>query len=49
MPPRGEIDFVNVDFGYGPGRPDLRDVDFHAYAAKTLAVVGGSGAGKSTS
>jgi ATP-binding cassette subfamily B protein len=44
----GKIDFVNVDFGYEPGRQVLRDVDFHAYAGKTLAVVGGSGSGKST-
>ncbi|CAB3786925.1 ATP-binding cassette domain-containing protein [Paraburkholderia fynbosensis] len=44
----GKIDFEHVDFGYDPARPILRDVDFHAYAGKTLAVVGGSGSGKST-
>lgn len=44
----GKIDFEHVDFGYDPARLILRDVDFHAYAGKTLAVVGGSGSGKST-
>jgi ATP-binding cassette subfamily B protein len=44
----GKIDFEHVDFGYEPARQILRDVDFHAYAGKTLAVVGGSGSGKST-
>ncbi|MFL9922071.1 ATP-binding cassette domain-containing protein [Paraburkholderia fungorum] len=44
----GKIDFENVNFGYDPARQILRDVDFHAYAGKTLAVVGGSGSGKST-
>jgi ATP-binding cassette subfamily B protein len=44
----GKIDFEHVDFGYDPARQVLRDVDFHAYAGKTLAVVGGSGSGKST-
>lgn len=44
----GQIEFKHVDFGYEPTRPILRDVDFHAYAGKTLAVVGGSGSGKST-
>jgi ATP-binding cassette subfamily B protein len=44
----GKIDFEQVDFGYDPARPILRNVDFHAYAGKTLAVVGGSGSGKST-
>jgi ATP-binding cassette subfamily B protein len=44
----GKIDFEHVDFGYDPARPILRGVDFHAYAGKTLAVVGGSGSGKST-
>ncbi|MFL9963775.1 ATP-binding cassette domain-containing protein [Paraburkholderia sediminicola] len=44
----GKIDFEHVDFGYDAARQILRDVDFHAYAGKTLAVVGGSGSGKST-
>lgn len=44
----GKIDFEHVEFGYDPARQILRDVDFHAYAGKTLAVVGGSGSGKST-
>jgi ATP-binding cassette subfamily B protein len=44
----GKIDFEHVHFGYEVARQILRDVDFHAYAGKTLAVVGGSGSGKST-
>jgi ATP-binding cassette subfamily B protein len=44
----GKIEFEGVDFGYEPARRILREVDFHAYAGKTLAVVGGSGSGKST-
>jgi ATP-binding cassette subfamily B protein len=44
----GKIDFEHVDFGYDAARQILRDVDFHAYAGRTLAVVGGSGSGKST-
>ncbi|PRX26971.1 response regulator receiver domain-containing protein, partial [Paraburkholderia sp. BL18I3N2] len=44
----GKIEFEHVDFAYEPARPILRDVDFRAYAGKTLAVVGGSGSGKST-
>ncbi|WP_243856775.1 ABC transporter transmembrane domain-containing protein [Paraburkholderia sp. BL6665CI2N2] len=44
----GKIEFEHVDFAYEPARPILRDVDFRAYAGKTLAVVGGSRSGKST-
>jgi ATP-binding cassette subfamily B protein len=44
----GQIDFDHVDFAYEPARPILLDVDFRAYPGKTLAVVGGSGSGKST-
>ena len=44
----GNIEFEQVDFGYEPERKILREVNFRAYAGKTLAVVGGSGSGKST-
>lgn len=49
--PRGrglDIRFSGVSFGYTPGRPVLRDIDLAVPAGATLAVVGPTGAGKST-
>ncbi|MEU6560982.1 ABC transporter ATP-binding protein [Nocardia nova] len=40
--------FDTVTFGYLPGRPVLEAVDFEVPAGSTVAVVGRSGAGKST-
>jgi ATP-binding cassette subfamily B protein len=45
---RGDIEFRNLTFSYGDGRPVLRDISAHLPAGKTTAVVGGTGAGKST-
>ena len=45
---RGEITFENVTFGYGDGAPVLRNVSFRVAAGERLAVVGWTGAGKST-
>ncbi|WP_222851603.1 ABC transporter ATP-binding protein [Phytoactinopolyspora mesophila] len=45
---RGEIVFENVTFGYGDAEPVLRDVTFTARPGETVAVVGETGAGKST-
>lgn len=45
---RGEIAFENVTFGYGDGAPVLRNVSFRVAAGERLAVVGWTGAGKST-
>ena len=45
---RGEVEFDHVEFGYVPGRPVLRDVSFTAKAGQTVALVGSTGAGKTT-
>jgi ATP-binding cassette subfamily B protein len=44
----GEIVFDRVSFHYHPSRPILHNIDFHVPAGKTVAIVGASGAGKST-
>lgn len=44
----GEVRFQQVSFGYDRDLPVLHDVSFTAQAGKTTAIVGGSGAGKST-
>ena len=44
----GAVTFEDVHFAYEPGRPVLRGVDFHARAGDLIAVVGATGAGKTT-
>jgi len=44
----GEVRFENVQFAYDPRRTVLHDISFTVPAGKTLAIVGHSGAGKST-
>jgi ATP-binding cassette, subfamily B, heavy metal transporter len=44
----GEIVFDHVDFHYEKTRPILHDVSFRAAPGHTVAIVGSSGAGKST-
>ncbi len=43
-----EVVFENVDFGYEPGRVILSKLSVRIGAGQSLAVVGGSGSGKST-
>ena len=45
---RGDIAFDHVDFGYDPNRPVLRDFTAHVPAGSLAAVVGPTGAGKTT-
>ncbi|MEK7298439.1 MAG: ABC transporter ATP-binding protein/permease [Candidatus Margulisiibacteriota bacterium] len=45
---RGEVVFDHVLFAYDSRIPILKDVSFTVPAGKTLAIVGASGAGKST-
>ena len=45
---RGALDFDHVRFGYGAGLEILSDFDLHLDAGETVALVGRTGAGKST-
>jgi len=45
---KGRITFDSVDFHYEPNRPILRDVSFDIEPGQTVALVGPTGAGKST-
>jgi ATP-binding cassette subfamily B multidrug efflux pump len=47
-PLRGEVAFENVSFSYDGNTPVLRDVSFRAAPGTTLAIVGLTGAGKTT-
>ena len=44
----GEIEFRDVTFGYRPENPVLHDISFHVKPKETIALVGPTGAGKST-
>ncbi|MBU8541560.1 ABC transporter ATP-binding protein [Falsiroseomonas tokyonensis] len=45
---RGAVRFEGVTFGYAPGRPVLRDLSLAVAPGETIALVGPSGAGKTT-
>ena len=47
-PVRGKIQFDHVSFGYKPDQSVLRDIDLTLPAGSSVAVVGPSGAGKTT-
>jgi subfamily B ATP-binding cassette protein MsbA len=44
----GDIRFENVSFSYEPGREVLREVNLHVQPGEVVALVGPSGAGKTT-
>lgn len=44
----GRIQFDQVSFGYRPDRPILRNLSFNVEPGQKVAIVGASGAGKST-
>ena len=44
----GHVRFEGVDFGYEAGRTVLHDIELEAAAGETVALVGPTGAGKST-
>jgi ATP-binding cassette, subfamily B, multidrug efflux pump len=44
----GRISFEHVTFAYDPGHPVLNDVDFRVEPGMTVALVGPTGAGKTT-
>ncbi|MGC2856086.1 ABCB family ABC transporter ATP-binding protein/permease [Novispirillum sp. DQ9] len=44
----GRVEFADVRFGYGPDREVLRGITFSVAGGRMVALVGSSGAGKST-
>lgn len=44
----GTIEFENVEFSYTPERPLIRDLSFSVKPGQTVAIVGPTGAGKTT-
>jgi ATP-binding cassette subfamily B multidrug efflux pump len=44
----GDVQFQDVIFGYRPDKMVLRDVSLHAEPGRTIAIVGPTGAGKTT-
>ena len=44
----GDVVFEDVSFGYDPDLPVLKDVDLHAKPGQVIALVGPTGAGKTT-
>lgn len=45
---KGEIRFENISFGYEPSKPLMKDISFEAKPGQKIAVVGSTGAGKTT-
>ncbi len=47
-PVRGRVEFRNVSFSYDPDRPLIEDLSLVAEPGQTIAIVGPTGAGKTT-
>ena len=45
---RGDVELRNVDFSYVPGTPIIRNLNLHAAPGSLTAIVGPTGAGKTT-
>ena len=45
---KGKISFQNVVFSYKENEPVINDISFDVHAGETIAIVGATGAGKST-
>lgn len=45
---KGRVDFTHVQFGYVADKQLMKDVSFSAHPGQTMAIVGPSGAGKTT-
>ena len=45
---RGDVRIEHVDFSYEPGKPIIRDFSLHARPGELTAIVGPTGAGKTT-
>ena len=45
---RGQVAFEHVRFGYDPAQPLMRDISFSVRPGQKIAVVGATGAGKTT-
>ena len=45
---RGEIEFRDVSFAYPAGEPVLQNISFHVKPGQTVAIVGQTGAGKTS-
>ena len=45
---KGEVELDHVSFGYVPGKPVLHDLSFKAEPGQMVAIVGPTGAGKTT-
>jgi ATP-binding cassette subfamily B protein len=48
VPVKGEVRFTDVSFGYLPGQPIITHMTLEAKAGQTIALVGPTGAGKTT-
>ncbi|MEM9003772.1 MAG: ABC transporter ATP-binding protein [Cyanobacteria bacterium P01_F01_bin.86] len=44
----GKVEYRHVNFAYEPGKPVLQNLDLRVYPGEVIALVGSSGAGKTT-